>query len=63
MHISPYKLFIALGEVHDAFDDPDHVHEAGQRAAAQDRYQQHRQAFLLIAKHEFMNTEGSDYDA
>src|SRR6266404_7274611 len=56
------KGFIALREIHDPFDDSDHVHEAIQRKAAQHGNQQHGHALFLITEHEFVDSQTTDQD-
>ena len=57
------KLFVRLGEVHDAFHDSNHLHNDGQHAARQQRYQQHDDAFGLVTQNEFVNAEGAQEEA
>ena len=57
LDVSPDKVFIRLGEVHDSFDDSDDVHDAGQSKAAKNGYQEHDKAFFLIPEHELVNPQ------
>src|SRR6266404_7163719 len=63
VNVFSYKGFIALGEIHDPFDDSDYVHEAIQRKATQHGHQQHDQALFLIAEYELVNSQTTDEDA
>src|SRR5437867_11676220 len=61
--IGSHKILVGLGQIDDALDDADHVHEARQSKAAQYGNEQHGQTFFLITKNELVNSQPTDDDA
>ena len=60
LDISTDEIFVRFCQIDDALDDANHVHDPGERAAAQHGDQQHGHTFFLITENEFVDAEATE---
>ena len=57
MNVSHFELGVACGQINDAFNEPDDLHDWRTEPKRENRNQKHNQTFFVVAKDELMNSQ------